>query len=44
MQMSRVAEMKKAEKIQANLHMIDLPKGNNHIKFIGSFDEIKNQK
>jgi hypothetical protein len=39
--MGRVAAVKKAEKIQANLHMVDLPKGNTHISFVSSLNEIK---
>ena len=39
--MHRMIESKKAEKIQANLHMIDLGKQNNHIRFVSSVDEIK---
>lgn len=40
-QMNRVVESKKAEKLQNNLHMIDLPKENTHIKFVSSLDEIR---
>lgn len=39
--MHKQIETKKAEKIQANLHMIDLPKTNNHIKFVSSLNQIK---
>ena len=39
--MSRVAQIKKAERMQANLHMIDLPKQNTHIMFIDNLNEIK---
>lgn len=38
--MHRQIEGKKADKIQANLHMIDLPRTNNHIKFVSSLDEV----
>ena len=40
-QMHRQIETKKAEKIQANLHLIDLPKSNNHIRFVSSLSEVK---
>ena len=43
-QMGRVAAVKKAEKIQANLHMVDMPKGNSHISFVSSLDEIKGSR
>ena len=39
--MKRQAEAKKAEKLKKNLHLIDFPKGNNKIKFVGSYEEIK---
>lgn len=42
--MSRVVQMKKAEKMQANLHMIDLPKENTHIRFISHLNELKTSK
>lgn len=39
--MHRQIETKKAEKLQASLHMIDLPKNNNHIRFVSSLSQIK---
>ena len=32
--LSRIAEAKKAEKLKNNLHLIDFPKQNEHIKFV----------
>ncbi len=39
--MHRQMERKRAEKYQNNLHMIDLPKQNQHIKFVSSLNEVK---
>ena len=36
-----MVETKKAEKLRNNLHLIDLPKQNTHIKFVTDYDEIK---
>jgi hypothetical protein len=40
-QMHKQMERKRAEKYQNNLHMIDLPKQNQHIKFVSSLAELK---
>lgn len=41
--MRRMMEDKKAEKMKKNLHLIDFPKANDHIRFVSSYDEIKSQ-
>ena len=40
--MKRQMETKKAEKMKKNLHLIDFPKMNTQIKFVSSYDQIKN--
>lgn len=42
--MHRMIETKKAEKIQANLHMIDIAKQNDRILFVSNYDQIKQHK
>ena len=42
--MHRQIETKKAEKIQANLHMIDLARQNDRILFVSNYDLIRSQK
>ena len=39
--MKRVIEAKKAEKLKQNLHLIDFPKGNTKVSFVSNFDEVK---
>ena len=39
--MHRIIQTEKAKKMQANLHMIDLPKQNDRILFVSSLNEIK---
>ena len=39
--LSRMVETKKAEKLRNNLHLIGLQKQNTHIKFVSDYDEIK---
>ena len=39
--LSRVVEAKKAEKLKDNLHLIDFPKQNTHIKFVSDHSEKK---
>ena len=38
--LSRMVETKKAEKMKNNLHLIDFPKQNTHIKFVSDYSEI----
>jgi Utp11 protein len=39
--LKRMVEKNKLEKIQNNLHMIDMPKQNQHIFFVANKEEIK---
>ena len=39
----KAVEEKKADKLKQNLHLIDMPKQNNHIKFVSSYSEIKKE-
>ena len=39
--MSRMVESKRAEKLKSNLHLIDFPKQNTHIKFVSDYSEIQ---
>jgi len=39
--MKRQAETKKAEKLKKSLHLIDFPKDNSKISFVGSYSQIK---
>ena len=39
--MKRVMEAKKADKMKKNLHLIDFPKGNTKVQFVSNYAEIK---
>ena len=39
--LSRMAQAKKAEKMKSNLHLIDFPKQGTHIKFVEDYKDIK---
>lgn len=41
-QMGRQVEHKKAERMQARMHMIDMPKQNTHLKFVTTPRHITN--
>jgi len=40
--MRKQIEHKKGERLGNNLHLVDFAKGNTHIHFVSSIDEIKN--
>jgi hypothetical protein len=42
--LKRMVEKNKAEKIQKSLHLLDFPKANNHIHFISDKSELKSSK